>query len=329
MQLDIYGIRVLVEGDADAQAALRVHFSTFLAKSPGSGEAEVSVELRRAAPTLPSDIRLKADQVLERGVVYNSGPLTWVDHHGLALTHYDFARERGRVTALDPNDLVELSYLMIHSRVGVLLERRGFVRVHALGVAERGRAAVVVTPSGGGKSRLALGVLRRTQALLLGDDMVLIDRAARAYPFPHPIGLSRPDSAVGLGRAAPFVRRQHPTKWLLELDSLEHRLAVDPHPVMLLALYRRVSSPPSRVLPATRGSAAAALFRDMVVGLGLPQVLELVARQGAMDLPKLLPTGVKRSLAAFTLLKQARPIVLEVCDPEEAAEVLVRELERS
>jgi hypothetical protein len=326
MFLEIYGVHVEVHGDETAVRSLGVHFGAFVAKPANA--VSIRVELRRDRPALPSSPRLRADQVLERGIVYNQGELTWVDHHGVALTHYDFSRERGAVTAEDPNDLVELGYLMIHSRVGVLLEERGLVRVHALGVGLNGRAAVVLTPSGGGKSRLALAILKRTSAELLGDDVVLLDARGRAYPFPHPIGIPSPESASGLGPAAEFVRRQHPTKWLLELGDLGHRLAKEPHEVKVLALYRRVSAPPSRTAPASTASAAQALFRDLVVGLGLPQVLELVARRGLADIPGLLPVALGRARVAAGILKCAHAITLEVSDAETAAEVLVAELAR-
>ncbi len=326
LNLDVYGVRIAMSGDPDATALLAIHFHAFV--TTARAEPDVRIELVRGTPGLPSHVRLEADQILERGVVYNRGPLTWVDHHGLALSEYDFSRERGRVTAPVPEDLVELGYLMAHSRLGILLERRGLFRVHALGVSKNGRAAIVLTPSGGGKSRLALGVLRRTDAYLLGDDVVLLDRDGTAYPFPHPIGISQPDAALGLGRAAPFVRRQHPPKWLLELPDLRNRLAIDPVPVRLLAVHRRVSVPPDRVVPATRRNAAEVLFRDLVVGLGLPQVLELVARRGAVDLPRMLPAALGRLRAATAVLAHARSVVLEVSDPEASAEILVTELER-
>jgi hypothetical protein len=79
-------------------------------------------------------------------------------------------------------------------------------------------------------------------------------------------------------------------------------------------------------VPLSRWDVQAALWRDLVIGLGLPQVLELVARRGAKDLGSLLPTAVRRARAAAALGRGARGALLEVATPESAAELLVAAL---
>jgi hypothetical protein len=323
---DVHGVRVELSGDAEALAGLCRHFAAFAVEGPL--DAAVTIALERRAPRLELPARLRAEQILERGVVYNDGARTWVDHHGAALSHYDFGRERGSVVAPDPVDLIELGYLMIHSRLGVLLEARGLVRLHALGLAMGSRAALVLCPSGGGKSRLAITALRHGRTELLGDDIVLLDAQGRAHGFPQPLGIPRPEAAQGLGPAVSFVRRHHPPKWLVELGPLEPRLARGPRRVALVALCRRVSAAPSRLVPASRAELAGELWRDLVIGLGLPQVFELVARRGARDLGKLAPSAFLRGRRALAVARGARGVVLEVFDPESAIAALEAELER-
>jgi hypothetical protein len=325
--LDVYGVKVALGGDAEAIAGMQRHFAAFAADT--ARPADVTIELERRAPRLDLPARLRAEQILERGIVYNDGARTWVDHHGSALSYYDFAGERGAVLALDPIDLVELGYLMVHSRLGMLLEARGFVRLHALGIALGSRAALLLCPSGGGKSRLAIAALTRGGCELMGDDIVLLDRAGRAHAFPQPIGIPRPEAAQGLGPAVSFVRRHHPPKWLIELGPLEPRLARGPKQVAVIALARRVSAGPSRAIPASRAEVLGELWRDMVIGLGLPQVFELVARRGVRDLGKLGPSALRRAQHAFKVARGARGVVLEVFDPETAVGLLHAELERA
>ncbi len=325
--LDVHGVKVALSGDGEALAGMRRHFAAFLLERPG--RADVTVELQRCEPRLTAPARLRAEQILERGIVYNDGPRTFIDHHGAALSRYDFSSERGAVLATDPVDLVELGYLMVHSRLGMLLETRGFVRLHALGVAIGSRAGLVLCPSGGGKSRLAIAALTRGGLELLGDDIVLLDRDGLAHGFPQPLGIPRPEAAQGLGPAVSFVRRHHPPKWLIEIGPLEPRFARGPKHVALIALCRRVSAGPSRALPASRVEVLGELWRDMVIGLGLPQVFELVARRGARDLGKLAPSAARRAQRALTVARGARGVVLEVFDPESAIAALATELERS
>lgn len=321
--LDVHGVTARIGGDADALARISVHFGAFRSRS--AAEPCFRVELLRQAPSLDVPTRLTSDQVVDRGVVYNAGSTTWVDHHGQAVSCYDFATERGRILAPQVEDLVELGYLMVHSRLGVHLERRGLYRLHCLGIVIDGKAALVLSPSGGGKSRLALSVLSTTDAKLLGDDLVLVDRRGRVHPFHSPIGVSKPEHGKPLGVVHAFHRRLHPPKWIVELDPSE-RLARSAAEVRLVAIAKRASSGPSALVPVRRAAMQAALWRDLVVGLGLPQVLELVARRGARDLVSFAPTALSRMRAARALARKAQAATLELADPDAAAELLVRRL---
>jgi hypothetical protein len=115
---------------------------------------------------------------------------------------------------------------------------------------------------------------------------------------------------------------------LVELGPLEPRLASTPKRVSLIALCRRVNVGPSRLLPATRSQIAGELWRDMVIGLGLPQVFELVARRGVRDLGKLAPSAARRARSAFAVARGARGVTLEVFEPETAIQALIAELSR-
>jgi hypothetical protein len=328
LELDFCGVRVDLRGDAEAVGELGVHFARFVVGA-ASPHADACVELCRETPSeLGAGRRLTADQVLERGLVYNDGSVTFVDHHGSALSRYDFERELGRVTASAVSDLVELGYLMIHSRVGQLLEERGLVRIHCLGVELGGRAALVLTPSGGGKSRLALAALQSTRLRLLGDDMVVLDASGRAHPFHTPLGVSDPALAEGLGTARRFRRRHHQPKWIVPIDRHE-LLCSEPVRVDSVVLAERVTSPPTLLVPISRRVAARAVVRDLVVGLGLPQVLELVARRGTRDLWKQAPSAARRLRIAARLLTSARCFRLEVASPGEGAGKLAELLERN
>ncbi len=319
--LDVYGTTVRVSGEPTAVRGLRSHFATF-ATGPRL-EPEIALELRQQTPRLDLPTRQRADQVLDRGVVYNVGAVTWVDHHGYAVSRYDFGEERGTISAPSVDDLIELGYLVLSSRLGVRLEQRGLFRVHALGFVVRGAAALLLGASGTGKSRLALALLRRTDAFLLSDDVVLVDRSGVAHPFPHPIGVAGPEEATGLAPAHRFVRRSHGTKWLLDLDALATRHARDPAPVQLVGELVRVSGPPSRIRRASSRRIGGLLWRDLVVGLGLPQVLELVARRGYRDLWRQAPSAMRRSMVAAAVVRRVQPVTLESFDPDQAADLIV------
>lgn len=323
---DVYGVDITIDGDSEAVEDLTRHFAAF-ARDDASDAPAIRLTLRRAPPAIDLPPGTRADQIVDRGLVYNIGPRTFVDHHGHASTAYDFAREAGVVHAERTADLVELGYLALSSRLGAHLERRGFVRVHGVGVVVGGRAALVLAPSGGGKSTLARALLARTEATLLGDDIVLLDARGNAWPFPTPIGLTRPEQAKGLGHALPFERRLHPPKWIIPFTDVRERFARGASPLARVVLLTRVIGGAARIVPAPRAAIASALFRDAVVGLGLPQVLELVARRGARDLLAQGPSAARRARAVAAVLGRASGRILEAGDPGRAAACIVRDLQ--
>ncbi len=325
--LDVQGVTARLTGDADALDELAAHFFAYRAGAVSA--PDLVIHFVRGAGVVEGGERLRADQVLDRGLVYNAGKVTWVDHHGHGVTRYDFGAERGAITAPETDDLVEMGYLMLHSRIGVLLERRGFVRLHCVGLELGGRAALLLGPSGAGKSTLALAALRRADVRLLGDDMVLIDASGKASSFHSPVGGASADALRAFGAVRPFRRRHHPPKWTLDLAATSHRRADGPCSVALIAELARVNRGPSRLEPLSRADTGRILFRDLVIGLGLPQVFELVARRGARDLVSLAPSAFRRVRAAERLLFTARGARLEVSNPDEALELVVRALARA
>lgn len=317
-RFDVHGVRLALRGDADARSGLAVHFGAFRVLADTS-PPDIVVELRRERPSLPLPLGHRSDQVVDRGVVYNLGATTVVDHHGHGATIFDFARDEGRIVATETADLVEFGYLAASSRLGVHLERRGLTRVHGVGIESEGRGALLLAPSGGGKSTIARALRRHTRVRVLGDDLVLLDARGRMLPFPTPLGLTTPEQADGLGAPIPFPRRLHPPKWVVSVSSDPARDARDPVDLAWVVLLTRAHGEAVRMTPAPRTAIASALFRDAVVGLGLPQVLELIARRGARDLGEQLPTALRRSRAVASVLTRARGARLELGRPEVGA----------
>jgi hypothetical protein len=96
----------------------------------------------------------------------------------------DLRRNRHCVVYGTDLDLVhEIAYHFILSTAGQHLNSRGLHRVHALGVAYRERGILFLAPSGGGKSTMALELLRRPGFTLLGEDTPWWTVTAISTPF--------------------------------------------------------------------------------------------------------------------------------------------------
>ncbi len=112
------------------------------------------------------------DQLARNGVVRDGGRI--------AMTIADVARydisggRRIDVHAAPDSDPNAVELFLFGSALGLLLQQRGYLTLHANGFAHDGRAFAVAGPSGRGKSTLA-GRLWQRGLKLFGDDVCAID----------------------------------------------------------------------------------------------------------------------------------------------------------
>ena len=305
LSLDFYGARVRLQSpDEEALAALRRDFEWF--EDADGGDASITWTLERRAPRaeeLPEGLPglatadyLALDAPDRRTVRYFDG----------AAAVYDYADRRGALYCADGDRLRELAYLAVLSRAGEALDERGLHRVHALGFSRGGEAGLVLMPSGGGKSVLGLSLLRATAMTLASDDAPLVcRRCLRLHPFPLRLGF-REDadlSAVPPELVRPFKRRRFSAKRLVDLAFFKDRVCEGAAPVRRLFIGRRGDAPAAR--PASRAAALAALAQNMVVGRGLAQMAEYMARPTPATAAKLARIAASRWSAALALSKAA------------------------
>ena len=189
LYLNFYGCIVKVlSGDQHCLDNVRRDYSYFLCPEPPMGPLSLHIELRKE---IPSQVPAQAKRVLQtkEAVCYEYKGMRYVDYSGRALATYDFSSEEGVACSLDENLLHEISYIMVHSRVGELLDKKGIHRLHGLGVSVNGSATICLLPRGGGKTTLALGLMAENECLLLSDEIAAIDKRLQVLPYPLRIGV--------------------------------------------------------------------------------------------------------------------------------------------
>jgi len=214
----------------------------------------------------------------------------------------DYGERSVVVHASAAERLRELAYLAVLSRAGEELDRRGLHRVHALGVSSAAGAGLLLLPSGGGKSTLALELLRRRSLAVLSDECPLVSADGVARPFPLRLALRAGADVSGLpaGSLRRFRRRGCEEKRLLDAAALEAVPAAAAPARWLLVGSPSRGEP--RLEPLSRAAALAELSRALVVGVGLPQMAEYMARA---DLA-LGAIAASRLRAALVLAGRAR-----------------------
>jgi hypothetical protein len=69
------------------------------------------------------------------------------------------------------------------------------------------------------------------------------------------------------------------------------------------------------------------LSRDLIVGLGIPQIAELILTKGTKSFAEMIPGLAKKTMLTARLLKQCRFLELDLCNNSRRnAEFLLKEI---
>lgn len=280
--------------DRDLAAAVAADFSAF---PSGGGGAPVRIEARLEPVKRPGDALLRC----RRWSVLPSRPgLRRVWYPGGALCEYDYAARSGLLRAGSLALLKELSYLLILSRAGEELDRRGLHRLHAGALGRGGRALLFCGAQGSGKTTLLLELLKDPAFSLLSDDTPLIAPDGTVLPFPARIGLGLDSPHLPeLGPLRRFERRHYPPKRLLDIAPAGIRVS-PPLPPGGVFLLRRAAAP--RITPTGRAAGARELLRSLALGCGTPQLAEYFLRPQPAD-------AASKAVILFSRLRAARALL--------------------
>ena len=279
---NFYGLAINVNSDSpDLVEEVRRHFAYFTA---APRNARVKIELRLTAPPYSELPSLPAAFFTPRNICFKNGEISYLDYFGEGLAVYDRKQQQCIVYGTKHDLLHEIAYLFILSTVGQYLDSQRIHRVHALGVTYRERGLLLLLPSGGGKSTMALELMRQPGFKLLGEDTPLIDRHGRILPFPLRLGVhpeQKPDIPAQYLRTVD--RMEFDPKTLIDIEYFRDRIAGEVEPGLIFVGERNLGEI-SEIVPLGRQQTFKALVKYMIVGLGVYQGLEFLLERGMWDL---------------------------------------------
>lgn len=196
--------------------------------------------------------------------------------------------------------------LAIHSRLGELLEGRGLHRVHGLGLESGQGGILLLLPPSGGKSSLAaqLWAAACSPLRLLSEDTPLVDRQGHLWPYPFRLALRHPP---------PGECRHRGGKWLLNPRDRPELWCPAPVPVRHLMVGAWITDPQPVLEHLPRWRAMRSLMRDLVLGYGIPQLIELWWPQGLSQHRRKSRHLLGRWQAALKLASRVRCQKLWLC----------------
>lgn len=309
LSLSVHGVQVRLSyesGDELAKGALQnlaEDFEYFVGNDEGGPHAVTLVLRGQAAPASLVPLGRGLFQTKMCGV-HGLGRKRVCDYGRGALVVSESSKSSRNFLVYAPgvDDLYEISYTALLSALGEELDRRGFHRVHALGIELDGRAGLVVLPQGGGKSAMAALLVQEPNVKIFSDETPLL-RGDVVYPFPVRLAL-KPEVAAALGlpaQARLFRRRLFAEKALFPLRAVQ---VARPKRVSFVAFgERRVGAQPS-FRTASRLLVFWGLVKYSVVGLGVAQMAEHMLR--VENGPSLLGIAFSRLFTALRIVVRAK-----------------------
>ena len=232
--------------------------------------------------------------------------------------------------------LYEQLYLFLSSRLGELTERRGIKRVHGLSIAIGRKAVLGLSPSGGGKSTLTRELIKNERVALFSDDspFLVCDPAhgtIAVAPYKTRVGIRVEDSSGGALGANQriFKRKNRQDKIVLSPYAPELRWCEEHTVLTDIVSLRFTKNGMSRLARLSKVQGFILLARDLVIGYGLPQVVEFFLKNGVASVTRQSPLFFGRLWTAIRLCRQCRFWVLhQNGDVEENAKLFVSILDK-
>ena len=301
---DFYGLTIEVSSPSvELIELVRRDFTYFRVLT---GEGQVQVYMHLAPPPYTELPPLSASFITPRNVCFQNKKISYIDYFGQGLTVFNREEQKCVIYGTDPDLVHEIAYLFILSTVGQYLDSRGIHRVHALGLSYHNRGILLLLPSGGGKSTIALELLRHPGFLLLGEDTPLIDRRGYILPFPLRLGV-RPEQETGIPPQylRTVKRMEFDPKTLIDIEYFHHLLAKEEVEPGIILVGERNLGEVSDIIPLARHSAFKALVKYMIVGLGVYQGMEFVLERGLWELLDKGGVAASRVYNSIRLLARA------------------------
>lgn len=308
VELAVHGLRIAIIGDwAEVVDAVVADFAWFLDLAHPTVRPAIWIEIVRGTPDFDALGDVTASFVTPRNVVYQTAGRTIVDYFGKALSVLDRSTGVLTITGETAHLVHEAGYQFLLSRIGEHLDRIGLVRLHGLGLSAAGGAIVVMLPSGGGKSTLALRALEDPNVRILAEDTPLLDRCGAIHPFPLRIGINATDAdRLPPGSVRRIERMEFHPKLALDLDSFRDRIDPTPRRLAHIVIGRRSLGTSATLEPMPRRAAAGPLFREAVIGVGVYQGMEFVLQHGMRDVIGKTGTATARSRCCVAGLRGAK-----------------------
>lgn len=302
--MNFHGVSVIVESNGVILAWLRHDYSYFL--SDAGNDSGIKMVVLNETPDYSIIPEVNASIFHLDYIAYDHENTRYVDYYGQALCVFNKVSKNAMLYSKDVNLLYDILDLILDSVVGEELDKKRLHRIHCLGFTFKNANILCLLPMGGGKTTLALDLLKNPEVKLLSDDTPLISHKGRILSHPTRLGI-RKDSfrehQIEKKFLRVFERMRFEPKVLINVEAFREKIASSGATgKTILLLGRRKWSNESVIRKVCRINATPVLFKNMVLGLELPQALAYFLMGSPKDYLSKLGLGLSRMTAALNLL---------------------------
>lgn len=329
LQLNFHGQSVRLNSHSDELLKrIAKDFSYFVQKDFGPAKFTIDAFLEKV-PDGVVPIAVASRQSLQ-SLSFDQGDKRVNDYYGKLVSIYDYKNESGKLWSLDIEKLHEVTYLLILSRVGKALDLSGLHKVHAMSFTKNNFCLVGMMPMKGGKSTLLANILRDQTVSIVSDDCPLVTRSGSIVPFPLRLGVDELAQEVGLKNPEKFSytlkRDFYGEKKLISLEGLPHEIG-EVGPRQILFVGKRAPGMSPQWNKISKLAMIKPLIINMIVGIGLPMVMEYFWESGFKDFVRKSYISLSRAMSAVALLLRSECYEFLMSDkPEENAKFLLKKL---
>jgi len=305
-----YETGVLIESDdAGIIAAAKHNFSYFLC---GNTACDAAIKIYHHGQTLPysSLPAMESTAATPRNICYKYSGKTYIDYFGKAISVYDIKNNIFDIYTPDSELANEIIYLTVLSRVSELLDKKGMHRIHALGVEYNNKGNLILMPVGGGKTSLALALLKKNNKSikLISEDSPLIKNYT-LLPFPLRIGV-RAETALEAKVPGNLLRKtkplEHGGKTTIDVEYFSDFICRKAVAINAIFVGVRSTADNSVIKPISKLGIFKYCLMNSVVGVGLYQGMEFIMQNSGKEILRRFLLLFSRTVANIKIIFKAK-----------------------
>jgi len=266
LEFDFYGIRVKVTCEnSTVLTSLKKDYEYFLSEG-GDSSAQLYLEAVEQPPPyhlIPQGT--EASSISMFCTSYRDDDYVYTDYPGRGFLILDLEGENGKIYSNNESFLTTLLRRTIFHRVSELLSAKGIYRFSWLSMSVNGLAIVFLVLPGGGKTSLALELLKTSEFKILSDTYTFITRTGEILPFPrnlHPRGGKV--SEIPQDRQQSFDTTKYEPRVMIDIDHFRDQLSSSCKPY-LIAVCKRIFSEDPRIERLPKWKSFLLVYRQALV----------------------------------------------------------------